>query len=41
MGNKSDMEDKREITKEEGEELAKYYGIEFMETSAKDTVNIE
>ena len=40
MGNKSDLADKREVTFEEGQEMARHYGIEFIETSAKDTVNI-
>lgn len=29
------------VTKEEGEELAKFYGIDFFESSAKNTINIE
>ena len=34
------MTEKREVSFEEGQELAKYYGIPFLETSAKETVNI-
>ena len=40
VGNKSDLTEKREVSSEEGQELAKFYGISFLETSAKETVNI-
>ena len=40
VGNKSDLTDKREVTYDEGAELAKFYGITFLETSAKETTNI-
>ena len=40
VGNKSDLTEKREVSTEEGQELAKFYGISFLETSAKETVNI-
>ena len=40
VGNKSDLTEKREVTYEEGQEMAKHYGINFLETSAKETVNI-
>ena len=40
VGNKSDLEDKRIITKEEGLELAEKYGILFFETSAKNGNNV-
>lgn len=40
VGNKSDMSEKREVSTEEGQELANFYGIGFLETSAKETVNI-
>ena len=40
MGNKCDLEDNREVTTEEGRALAESYGIDFLETSAKDTINI-
>ena len=39
-GNKSDMENNRKVTKEEGENLAKNYGINFFECSAKNNINI-
>ena len=40
-GNKSDMEKERVISKEEGENLAKNYGIPFFECSAKNNINID
>ena len=41
IGNKCDLEDEREVTKDEGEQLAKNYGVSFFETSNKDDVNIK
>ena len=41
MGNKKDLEEERAVSVEEGQELAQVYGIDFLETSAKDTINIE
>ena len=41
IGNKCDMENKREVSKEEGEERAKSFGCAFMETSALSGDNIE
>lgn len=41
VGNKSDLEQKRQVPIEKGQELAWGYGIKFMETSAKETANIE
>jgi len=41
IGNKSDLEDKREVTKEQGEEKAKSFGCAFLETSALSGDNIE
>ena len=41
VGNKTDLEDQRKIIKEEGESLAKKYGINFFEVSAKDNINID
>ena len=41
VGNKSDLPDSdRQVSKAEGEALAKKFGIQFLETSAKDNVNI-
>ena len=39
-GNKCDNEKDRKISKEEGENLAKSYGIPFFECSAKSNINI-
>lgn len=41
IGNKCDCLDSREVTYEEGEELAKEYGIAFLETSAKTGYNVD
>lgn len=41
LGNKCDMNDKRQVSKERGERLAIDYGIKFLETSAKTSVNVE
>ena len=41
VGNKCDLEHARQIKKEEGNEIANKYGINYIETSAKDTINIE
>ena len=35
LGNKCDMEDKRVVSKERGEEIAREHNIKFLETSAK------
>ncbi|KAG9341261.1 hypothetical protein JZ751_019702 [Albula glossodonta] len=41
LGNKCDMNDKRQVSKERGEKLAIDYGIKFLETSAKSSLNVE
>merc|ERR1712086_169124 len=41
LGNKCDMPDKKMVTWEQGNDLAKEYGIMFFETSAKTNVNVE
>ena len=41
VGNKCDMEEKRKVSYEEGHELARHYEIPFLETSAKNSVNVE
>ena len=40
IGTKNDLKEKRQVTYDEGNELAQYYGIQFYETSAKDDLNI-
>ena len=40
VGNKSDLEKEREVSKEEGEEFAKKYDLIFIETSAKNNDNV-
>ena len=40
IGTKCDM-DKREVSEEEGRELANQYGYQFFETSAKENINID
>uniref|UniRef100_A0AAR2JT41 small monomeric GTPase n=1 Tax=Pygocentrus nattereri TaxID=42514 RepID=A0AAR2JT41_PYGNA len=41
LGNKCDINDKRQVSRERGEKLALEYGIKFMETSAKANINVE
>ena len=41
VGNKLDLEEKRQVSTEEGEELANRFGMLFYETSAKDGTNVE
>ena len=41
VGNKTDLKDQRVVSTEEGQELADHYCISFMETSAKDSTNVE
>ena len=41
VGNKNDLEKKREVSKEEGEEFAKKHNLIFMETSAKNNSNVQ
>ena len=40
-GNKCDLEGLRQVTTEEGKEIAKTYGIQFNETSARNNINLE
>lgn len=41
IGNKSDLEHRRAVTTQEGEQFAKDNGLVFMETSAKTAHNVE
>lgn len=41
VGNMSDKEKERKVTRERGQELADQLGAEFIETSAKDNSNVE
>lgn len=41
IGNKSDLENRRDVMKEEGEAFAREHGLIFMETSAKTAANVE
>eukprot|EP01104_Vermistella_antarctica_P007148 TRINITY_DN178_c0_g1_i2.p1 TRINITY_DN178_c0_g1~~TRINITY_DN178_c0_g1_i2.p1 ORF type:complete len:218 (+),score=43.40 TRINITY_DN178_c0_g1_i2:206-859(+) len=41
LGNKCDMVDRRVVDTERGKELADSYGIKFLETSAKNSINVE
>ena len=40
IGNKIDLENERVVSKDEGEKLAKRYGIMFYECSAKSNINV-
>ena len=40
-GNKSDLDDSRAVSTDEGKELADTYNIRFIESSAKDNSNVE
>ena len=40
IGNKKDLEDKRQVSYEEGENFAKENGLMFLETSAKTAYNV-
>ena len=41
LGNKIDLEDERKVFKEDGEDLANEYKIDFFEISNKDGNNVE
>ena len=41
LGNKIDLADRRKVTTEDGEEIAKKNGLDFFEISNKESVNIE
>ena len=41
IGNKCDLDDQRKVSQSEAKDFAKKIGVNFLETSAKDTINIE
>lgn len=41
VGNKSDMAEQRQVTTEEGQELANSYQMPFLETSARNSQNVD
>ena len=41
LGNKKDLDDKRTVTMEDGEKLAKEIGAQFLESSAKTGENVD
>jgi len=41
VGNKGDLDHRRQVTKEEGEKFASENGLIFLETSAKTAANVE
>jgi len=41
IGNKCDLEEKRQISYEQGKEFADTYGMKFIETSAKTNHNVQ
>lgn len=41
IGNKSDLESRRDVKREEGEAFAREHGLIFLETSAKTATNVE
>lgn len=41
VGNKCDKVNEREVSREEGAEMARHFGCPFMETSAKTAYNVE
>ena len=41
VGNKSDLEQRRAVSYDEGQEMANHYGVRFLETSAKECKNVE
>ncbi|KAF5347423.1 hypothetical protein D9758_011262 [Tetrapyrgos nigripes] len=41
VGNKCDLEGERQVGMDEGQELARQFGCKFLETSAKEDINVE
>lgn len=40
VGNKADLSSKRVVSTEQGQEFAKQWGLDFFETSAKTSINV-
>jgi GTPase KRas len=41
VGNKCDLEHERQVSRAEGEQLARQFGCKFIETSAKSRINVD
>jgi GTPase KRas protein len=41
VGNKCDLETDRQVSSEEGKDLAKNFGCQFIETSAKQRIHVD
>ncbi|MCJ1312247.1 Ras GTPase [Agyrium rufum] len=41
VGNKCDLESEREVSRQEGEAMARSFGCKFIETSAKSRINVD
>jgi len=41
VGNKCDLESERQVTRQEGDSLARSFGCHFIETSAKSRIHVE
>ena len=41
VGNKKDLEDQRQVPYNEGKDLADHFNVRFLETSAKNALNVE
>ena len=41
VGNKCDKQYEREVSRDEGAQLARTFGCDFLETSAKTAINVE
>ena len=41
IGNKKDLEDNRQVPYSEAKELADHFNVRFLETSAKEALNVE
>jgi len=41
VGNKNDLTEQRQVTRQQGQELGKKFGAPFIETSAKDASNVD